>query len=140
MSIELGPPSAELARRILATAPYAQRLRVGRLTPPVGLLASNVRSLHELCLHLEPDLRSLPGVNLSGVASWLATTIGDDELAAAVTAIDGAQASYVEKCERLFELVRTRLAQAQQALGEEPEGRGALAAPASRAPAGEGSR
>ena len=124
MSVDFSPPSPELARRILATASYDQRLRVGRLTPPVGLLASHVRSLHELYLHLEPDGRSLPGINVGGAAAWFESTIGDGELAARTREIDGAAATYVEKCQRLFELVAARIAQAREAVGDASAGGG----------------
>ncbi len=121
MSAPLGPLTAAVAQRILAVAPYAERLRVGRLVPPLGLAASHVRSLRELHRHLEPDPRSLPGIDLAAAAGWIERALGDGELAGRVRALAAEAAPYVETCQKLYELVGARVAQATAVLGPEAE-------------------
>ncbi len=121
MSVQLQRPEAALALRILAVAPYGQRLRVGRLVPPLGLTSSHVRSLRELHRHLEPDPRSLPGVDIAAVADWIEDALGDCELAGHVRTLNAGPETYVDKCKTLHELVSARLAQALEAVGEELE-------------------
>jgi hypothetical protein len=116
MSLELAPPPQARACRILETAPYDRRFRVGRLIPPVGITSSHIRGLHELHRHLAPDIRSLPGVNLAALPEWIAANFGDTELAGGVRDIAGDQAPYVEKCQRIYELVGRRLEQAEGVL------------------------
>jgi hypothetical protein len=118
MNMALETPSGELARRILSTAPYDQRFRVGRLIPPVGLTSSHVRGLHEFHSHLAPDIRSLPGVNLNALPEWISSTFGDVDLAQGVRAIVGESTSYVEKCQSIHELIGQRLDQAAAVLAE----------------------
>ena len=119
MSHTMGSPDETLARRILATVPYPDRFPAGRLRPPVGILAGSVRSLHELQLLLEPDARSLPGLNLQALPDWVARVVGDAVLAAALRTAHDTTASYVEGCLATYELVTTRLAQARAVIGEE---------------------
>ena len=121
MSTEFGPLTASLARRILEIAPYAERLRVGRLVPPLGLTSSHVRSLRELHLHLEPDPRSLPGIDVAAAAAWIERVLGDGELAGRIRTLAAEAAPYVDTCRKLRDLVGTRLSQAGDALGPEAE-------------------
>ena len=113
MSRPLAPPSPQLAERLLRGVPYDERLRVGRLVPPVGITAGDVRSVAELHAHLAPDVRSLPGVSVAGAARWIDEVVGDAELAEAVRALDAGPACYVDNCQRLHELLGLRLDQAQ---------------------------
>ncbi len=114
MSHLVPPPGEELSRRLLRTVPYKDRLSAGRLMPPVGMLRGDVRSLRELHLLLAPDARSLPGVNLSGLADWVERVIGDGELADALRKTTENSGSYVEGCLKVYELVELRLSQARK--------------------------
>jgi hypothetical protein len=96
--------------------PFANRFPVGRLQPPVGLLRAHVRTLHELHLHLEPDVRSLPGVDLVRLAQWIGEVVGDAELAVAVGAAARSEMSYVGRCKAVHELVGRRLEAARAAV------------------------
>jgi hypothetical protein len=119
MSHHLPLPGEELSRRLLRTVPYKDRLSAGRLMPPVGMLRADVRSLRELHLLLAPDDRSLPGVNLSGLADWVERVIGDGELAEALRKTAENPGSYVDRCLKVYELVGLRLTQARKVV--EPE-------------------
>jgi hypothetical protein len=95
-------------------------MKVGRLVPPVGLTAGDVRSLEELLRHLEPDQRSLPGVGFERTAAWVEDAVGDRDLAVSVRGIAAEAPSYVEGCRRLLELIAERLGQAREVVGGGP--------------------
>jgi len=115
MNAPLTPPTAALARRILSPVPYQDRFPAGRLRPPMGITPGDVRSLRELHGFLAPDSQSLPGVNLARLPEWVERAIGDQELAAHLSAaIQGAR-SYVEGCLRVHDLLGLRLEQAGEA-------------------------
>ena len=113
MNHDMTPPDVELARRLLASVPYAHRLPAGRLRPPVGIIPGDLRSLEEVYHHLAPDDRSLPGVNLTALSEWIDRAVGDSELAEAIRTVTGEGVSYVEGCLKVYELVGIRLAQAR---------------------------
>ena len=111
------PMDPEVASRVLARVPHAQRFPVGRLVPPVGLLQSSVRSLAELELALRPEPRSLAGLHLERLAAWIEVDVGDPAAAAAVREATGAAASYVEACQAIYALIRDRVAMARRVMG-----------------------
>ena len=119
MSHDLDPPGEELARRLLGSVPYRDRLPAGRLRPPVGMLRGDVRGLHEVHLLLAPDLQSLPAINLGKLADWIGRVVGDAELADRLRALTRAAKHYVEACLAAYELIGHRLAQARQVAGGE---------------------
>ena len=112
----LPPPDLALARRLLEPVAWDDRLTVGRLRPPVGLLPSEVRGLCDLELFLAPDEEWLPGVDQAAMAAWVERSFGDAPLAAALRAACAAAPNYVEGCIRSYLLVRDRAAQARAAL------------------------
>lgn len=118
MSRQLPLPDEELSRRILGCVPYKNRLAAGRLLPPVGITAGDVRSLPELHLLLAPDVRSLPGINVKALPEWIGKIIGDRVLADSVQTIVNASLSYVETCVRIYEVVGSRLDQARKIVTE----------------------
>jgi hypothetical protein len=113
------PPGKELSLRLLDRVSYGDRLAAGRLLPPVGIIPGHVRSLHELHLLLAPDVRSLPGINLSALADWLERILGDEELAHAVRVAARTAGSYAEGCLSVYELVGLRMKQAREVAGTE---------------------
>ncbi len=113
----LPPPDAALARRLLARVPWGQRLTVGRLRPPVGLLPSEVRGLADLEMFLAPSEDWLPGVNHAALCEWVEGVLGDADLAAALRAATVTAPSYVEGCVLAYLLVRDRVAAARAAAG-----------------------
>ena len=119
MTTLLPLPDAAQARRLLATVPYGERFPAGRLRPPVGIIPGTIRSLSELHRLLEPDVQSLPGINLTALPEWIARTVGDPELAGAVRSVTGEAASYVARCLAVHDLVGRRLTQARTVAGEE---------------------
>ena len=119
MSHQMNPPGEKLSYRLLSTVPYRDRLAAGRLLPPVGMLRSDIRSLQELRLLLTPDVRSLPGVNLSALAAWVEQVINDSELADALRKATENAESYVDGCLKVYELVGLRLKQAREVAGQE---------------------
>jgi hypothetical protein len=98
--------------------PWGQRLTVGRLRPPVGLLPSDVRALPDLEMFLAPDEEWLPGVDPAALCAWVAGPLGDAALAEALRAALASAASYVEGCVRAWMIVRDRVAQARAAAAE----------------------
>ena len=120
MMIDPATMDRATAERVVARLPHASRFPVGRLVPPVGLLQSSVRSLGELELALRPEPRSLAGLNLERLAGWIEQEIGDPVTAAEVRATTAAAPSYVEACMAIYQLVRDRVAMAQQVLGAAP--------------------
>jgi hypothetical protein len=77
------------------------------------MLREDVRSLRELHLLLEPDARSLPGVNLQALAHWIRRVLDDEDFALATAQVVERSESYAEACALLWELVGHRLDQAQ---------------------------
>lgn len=116
MSTRLEPPAGELARRILATVGYKDRLLAGRLTGRLGITRGSVRGLPELHLYLTPDDRTLPAVNLERLADWIETVVADEVLAREVRRAAGVAPSYVDACQATYAIVGERVAQARRAL------------------------
>ncbi len=114
----LSQPSESLSRKLLSPVPYKARFPAGRLKPPVGILAGDVRSLPELHLFLEPDEASLPGINLKALPEWIQMRIGDKELAEAIREIVDTAVNYVEGCLRVYRVVGYRLDQARDIIRE----------------------
>ena len=94
MSATLPPPSPSDAARMLAVVPWADRLRAGRMKPPIGLIRNDVRSLQELELLLEPAPSTLPGIDFVSAAAWVEATIGDAALASVMREEAARDASY----------------------------------------------
>lgn len=115
MSATLPAPSPADAARMLAVVPWADRLRAGRMKPPLGLIRNDVRSLQELELLLEPAPSTLPGLDFASAAAWVETVIGDAALATAMRAEAARDASYVERCQHLHAIVKPRVAQVREA-------------------------
>mgnify|MGYP001070383291 FL=1 len=115
MSATLPPPSPSDAARMLAVVPWADRLRAGRMKPPIGLIKNDVRSLQELELLLEPAPSTLPGLDFASAAAWVETTIGDAALASAMREEAARGASYVDRCLGLHVIVRQRVTQVREA-------------------------
>jgi hypothetical protein len=113
------PPDMEISRRLLARVPYRDRLSASRLLPPVGIIPGHVRSLHELHLHLAPDERSLPGINLAALEDWAERVIGDEALAGEIRTVIREAGSYAEACFDVHNLVGLRLEQAREVAGQE---------------------
>jgi hypothetical protein len=118
MNFSLSQPSESLSRKILSPVPFQERFPAGRLRPPVGILPGDVRSLPELHLFLEPDVASLPGINLKALPEWIEVSIGDKELAESIRAIVDTAVNYVEDCLRVYEAVGVRLDQARGIIKE----------------------
>jgi|GEM_PF-792098 len=125
MSRFAAPPERELAEKLLGTVPFRDRFPAGRLKPPVGLIPSPVRSLKEIHLLLEPDVRSLPGLNLDALSEWIRRVIGDEELTRALSDEVQSASSYVDGCLRAHAVIGERLAQARQVLDGSPGPEGA---------------
>lgn len=115
MSAILPPPSPADAARMLAVVPWAERLRAGRMKPPIGLIRNDVRSLQELELLLEPAPSTLPGLDFAAAAAWVEGVIGDAALAAAMREEAARDASYVHRCLGLHAIVRRRVEQVREA-------------------------
>lgn len=117
MSRSLAPPSKELSRRLLQTVPYRDRLPAGRLRPPCGIIPGHVRSLEEVHLLLTPDVRSLPGLNLTALADWVGQVLADTEFAGLIRTAARDAESYAEGCLQVRELIGYRLDQAREIAG-----------------------
>lgn len=111
-------PDESLARKILGTVPFKERFPAGRLKPPVGIIADNVRSLPELHMFLAPNETSLPGINLAGLPDWIERNMGDAELAEAIKKTVASQNSFVEGCQEVYAIVGLRVDQARRIIGE----------------------
>jgi hypothetical protein len=120
MSAILPPPSPSDADRMLAVVPWTDRLRAGRMKPPIGLIRNDVRSLQELELLLEPTPSTLPGLDFASAAAWVETTIGDAALATAMREEAARDASYVDRCLGLHAVVKRRVAQVRETAGATP--------------------
>ncbi len=118
MSYHFSQPDEPLSRRILSTVPFKERFRAGRLRPPVGLLAGDVRSLPELHLFLAPDDASLPGINLQALPDWIEGNFADQELAEAIRGIVKTTPTHVDGCLQIYEVLGYRLEQARRMLRE----------------------
>lgn len=116
------PMDADTARRVLGRVSHAQRFPVGRLVPPVGLLASSVRSLEELTLALRPEPRSLAGADLGRLADWIEREVGDPAGAADVRLVAAAAPSYVEACQAIHQRLAERVGAARAVLAAEASG------------------
>jgi hypothetical protein len=116
-----GAMDAGTARRVLSRVSHAQRFPVGRLVPPVGLLASSVRGLEELVLALRPEPQSLAGVHLERLADWIESEVGDPEGAAGVREALRAAPSYVEACRTVHERLEERVRLARAVAGAEAD-------------------
>lgn len=114
MNWPLDPPSPSDATRMLAVVPWAERLRAGRMKPPIGLIRNDVRSLQELELLLEPAPSTLPGLDFVAAAAWVEGVIGDAALASAMREEAARDASYVDRCLGLHAIVRRRVAQVRE--------------------------
>jgi len=117
MSQQFEMPTAELARRIVTSVSYHERMLAGRMTVRMGIIRGSVRGLPELHLYLTPDDKSLPAVNLDRLADWIERVVADLELAREVRRVHAAASSYVNACETLYGLVGKRVAQARRVLG-----------------------
>lgn len=114
MSYQLERPDGKLSLKILTPVHYRDRLLAGRLTPPVGIISGDVRSLSQLHSFLAPDIQSLAGINLRELKEWIETVIGDNKLAESVGIIINESVSYAETCVNIYELVGYRLDQARK--------------------------
>lgn len=119
MKSDLPVPDPSLANKILSTASYPRRLRVGKLRPPIGMLRFDVRSLRELHLHLAPDDRCLPGIDLKALVVWIRDEVEDEELSCRVLDALENSPSYAAACVKIFDLVGFRLDQARRVAGTE---------------------
>ncbi|MCL4806363.1 MAG: hypothetical protein KJ062_00995 [Thermoanaerobaculia bacterium] len=117
MDAPLPVPSPSDAARMLAVVPWADRLRAGRMKPPIGLIRNDVRSLQELELLLEPAPSTLPGLDFASAAAWVERAVGDAGLAAAIREEAAREASYVDRCRSLHAVVARRVAQVREAAG-----------------------
>ena len=115
MNATLAAPSPSDAARMLAVVPWADRLRAGRMKPPIGLIKNDVRSLQELELLLEPAPSTLPGLDFASAAAWVERVIGDAQLAAEIRAEAARDASYVDRCRGLHTVVARRVAEIREA-------------------------
>ena len=122
MNATLPSPSPSDAARLLAVVPWADRLRAGRMKPPIGLVRNDVRSLQELELLLEPAPATLPGLDFAAAAAWVEGTIGDAPLAAAMRGEAARVASYVERCQGLHAILARRVAQLRDAAAPAEKG------------------
>ncbi len=113
----LAPPSPNLARKLLATVPYRERLTACRLMEPVGVLQDSIRSLREAYLYLLPDARTLPAVHLPSLAEWVGEVLGDVELEEELQRIFCEAKSYVEACIHSCEQIEARILQARAVVG-----------------------
>lgn len=116
---EFPVPDLPLAERILSTISYPRRLRVGKLRPPIGMLRLDVRSLWELYLHLAPDDRCLPGIDLNALVVWIRDEIRDGDLSRRILGAIEESPSYAAACVTTFDLVGYRLDQARRVAGRE---------------------
>ena len=116
MTAPLPAPTPQLARRILATCPYVDRLPAGRFTPRLGIARGTVRGLPELHLYLAPDDRTLPALNLERLADWIDAVVADADLAQATRHAARAADSYVNACIATHALVGARVEQARTTL------------------------
>ena len=119
MSHRMTQPDKKLSQRLLGSVPYSDRLPAGRLLPSLGIIPGDVRSLRELHLVLTPDVRSLPGVDLTALADWVGRVMGDRTLAHGIRTITRESRSYVEGCMKVYDLVGHRLDQAREVAGQE---------------------
>lgn len=110
------PMDVATARRVLGRVSYAQRFPIGRLVPPVGLLASSVRGIEELAIAFRPEPRSLAGANLAMLADWIEREVGDPDCAAAVRSAADAAPSYVEACQAIHQRLAERVEAARAVL------------------------
>lgn len=117
MNATLPAPSPADAARMLSVVPWADRLRAGRMKPPIGLIRNDVRSLQELELLLEPAPSTLPGLDFAAAAAWVERAIGDAGLATAIRETAARDASYVDRCRELHAVVARRVAQVREAAG-----------------------
>ncbi len=117
MNATLPAPAPSDAARMLAIVPWADRLRAGRMKPPIGLIRNDVRSLQELALLLEPAPSTLPGLDFASAAAWVERVIGDTALAAAIRETAARDASYVDRCRDLHAIVARRVAEIREAAG-----------------------
>lgn len=115
MSATSPAPSPAEAARLLSVVPWADRLRAGRMKPPVGLIKNDVRSLQELELLLAPAPSTLPGLDFASAAAWVERVVGDAGLAAAIREASARDASYVDRCRDLHAIVARRVAQIREA-------------------------
>jgi hypothetical protein len=106
----------ETARRVLGRVTHGQRFPIGRLVPPVGLLASSVRGLEELLLALRPEPQSLAGANLARLADWIERDVGDPACAAEVRVAVHAAPSYAEACLAVHDTIAQRVEAARAVL------------------------
>ncbi len=118
MTNSFSQPDESLSRKILSSVPFNKRFPAGRLKPPVGIMAGDVRSLSELHLFLAPHAASLPGIRLKELPEWIEVSIGDKELAESVQAIVDESVNYVEDCLKVHEVLGYRLDQARKTIKE----------------------
>ena len=114
-----GAMDAGTAQRVLARVTHDRRFPVGRLVPPVGLLASSVRGLEELVLALRPEPQSLAGIHLERLADWIENEVGAPEGAAQVREALGTAPSYVEACMAVHDRIEERVRLARTAVGDD---------------------
>ena len=115
MSSTLPALSPTDAARLLAVVPWADRLRAGRMKPPIGLIRNDVRSLQELALLLAPAPSTLPGLDFESAAAWVERVVGDQDLAREIRREAARDASYVDRCQGLHAVVTRRVAQIREA-------------------------
>ena len=60
-----------------------------------------------------------PGINLKALPDWIEKSIGDTELAEAITGVVAAQSSFVESCQEVYRIVGYRLDQARMIIEED---------------------
>ena len=115
MNYKFNAPSPEQASALLATVPYRERLKMGRMRWPSGFMAAPVRSLHEIHIGLMTDEKSTPAIHFSSLSRWVDEVVGDRELARVIDAcVADDSISYAEQCQALYNIIGMRLVQLRE--------------------------
>ena len=115
MNDKFNAPSPEQASALLATVPFRERLKMGRMRWPSGFMSTPVRSLHEIHIGLMTDEKSTPAVHFSSLSKWVEEVVGDGELAREIDAcVADDSNSYAEHCEALYKIIGLRLTQLRE--------------------------
>lgn len=127
--IQLSEPSKELAKRLLTLVGFKERLIGFKMTPMQGNMEESIYSFKDAIDLLWFDVGDL-SVRTSGsigyidpgkLEKWVGEVFGDKELAEAIGKKAKEGSNYKERLEAIKPLMKQRLKQCREIIGEETE-------------------
>ena len=104
----LHPPTPELILKILREVEFKDRFTACSVHERAGVKTASIYSMKELLVFLN---NKMPFIDFNKLELWIRTVITDEHLADRLKSIIPEEKSDHDKCHRIRELIRMRIAQ-----------------------------